>query len=211
MYTTFIFEPALKKMNISGETLCCVCGAVCSNAHKCSVCLNPVHAICGVTGENEGYGCKVVCSNCNKRGVHASAVAPTNIAAASGNISSFEVCGVDLGDSGRNCFQHEICGEYVSVGDLVMLKKEVVTSSTGSEAQLELVVKVYLVKDATLLCHIGFLPRRYIRRSADFEDRIAIITKDLRHDDNPQVRIRSGRNKGMLLCRLVGDIEKHLQ
>ena len=77
MYTTFIFEPALKKMNISGETLWCVCGAVCSNAHKCSVCLNPVHAICGVTGENEGYGCKVVCSNCNKRGVHASAVAST--------------------------------------------------------------------------------------------------------------------------------------
>ncbi|KAI3422584.1 hypothetical protein GPALN_013084 [Globodera pallida] len=35
-------------------------------SHCCSTCKMPCHAICGDSGEEEGYGAHVVCFNCKK-------------------------------------------------------------------------------------------------------------------------------------------------
>lgn len=48
--------------------VCCVCRNECSGAHTCSKCGRICHVICGTHDENdEGYGTKVTCNNCNQR------------------------------------------------------------------------------------------------------------------------------------------------
>mmetsp|Transcript_2380 Transcript_2380/g.3528 ORF Transcript_2380/g.3528 Transcript_2380/m.3528 type:complete len:93 (+) Transcript_2380:1064-1342(+) len=43
---------------------CSYCGRRAMGAHHCSICLGVVHAICGSTTANEGYGAEVECYRC---------------------------------------------------------------------------------------------------------------------------------------------------
>lgn len=47
--------------------VCRVCNSECGGAHKCKVCKQAVHAICGeIQDEEEGFGSSVVCNRCKK-------------------------------------------------------------------------------------------------------------------------------------------------
>jgi hypothetical protein len=48
----------------SGSALCRVCQQECGGAHRCAVCDQHVHAICGVSDGDEGYGATVTCFLC---------------------------------------------------------------------------------------------------------------------------------------------------
>lgn len=47
--------------------ICHVCQREAGGAHKCAKCQKKVHVICGTTSPGEeGYGCSVICKNCEK-------------------------------------------------------------------------------------------------------------------------------------------------
>lgn len=48
---------------------CIVCDKPASRAHSCDICKNTVHAICGKSVGEEGFGCKVLCSLCTSETV----------------------------------------------------------------------------------------------------------------------------------------------
>lgn len=52
---------------VSDSKACCVvCGMESTGAHSCDIYKNPVHAICGNTVGEEGYGSKILCYLCQK-------------------------------------------------------------------------------------------------------------------------------------------------
>ncbi|KAF2889933.1 hypothetical protein ILUMI_16240 [Ignelater luminosus] len=50
-----------------GKAFCVVCRMKFTGAHLCDICKNLVHAICGNTVGEEGYGWKILCYVCQKR------------------------------------------------------------------------------------------------------------------------------------------------
>lgn len=50
--------------NLDSHFTCAVCHNAATGAHKCESCNSVVHAICGITVGEEGYGSKVVCVMC---------------------------------------------------------------------------------------------------------------------------------------------------
>ncbi|KAK9719068.1 hypothetical protein QE152_g22863 [Popillia japonica] len=50
----------------NNKACCVVCGMESTRAHSCDICKNPVHAICGNTVGEEGYGSKILCYLCQK-------------------------------------------------------------------------------------------------------------------------------------------------
>lgn len=54
---------------INNEPLCVTCSGPTTGAHSCRICNKPIHVICGVPedGQEEGYGCKVICFLCEKK------------------------------------------------------------------------------------------------------------------------------------------------
>ena len=56
-------------------------------------------------------------------------------------VEGVDVVGCDAGDNGRSCVSHEVCGNHVRVGDVIVFRWEVVPI----EGDMEEVVKAYLI------------------------------------------------------------------
>ncbi|KAE9293091.1 hypothetical protein PR003_g24591, partial [Phytophthora rubi] len=100
-------------------------------------------------------------------------------------ISGVDIVGCDVGDGGRSCTTHEICGTELKVDDVIVFRAEVVAVEGEG---LEHVVKAHVVRLGAQLCHVGFLPRRLLRMKDAYANRMAIVVEDLRKSDNSQKR-----------------------
>jgi hypothetical protein len=67
-----------------------------------------------------------------------------------------EIVGVEGEEGCRSCEIHDVCGNYLAVGDLVKFK--VTISLVGEEG--EVVIKVIKIRDGKETCHVDFLPRQ---------------------------------------------------
>jgi len=75
-----------------------------------------------------------------------------------------EMIGLHNPANGRSCVQHDCCGKYVMVGELVWFKREVIWVDYGPpgvpepDFWYEMVMKVVAFCDGVKSCHVGFLP-----------------------------------------------------
>jgi hypothetical protein len=106
------------------------------------------------------------------------------------------------------CAAHDICGKQLNVNDVIVFRGEAIPTEDG---ELEYVVKAYLVRAGSQLCHVGFLPRRLLKMRAQYENKLASVVEDLRASENSQKRRRSERNRGIVRCLLLSAIEEHFR
>ena len=66
-----------------------------------------------------------------------------------------EIIGLHCSTNGRSCTQHAVCGSCVVVGDLLRLRRTVVTVN-GVEEEAYKVVKI---EDLAETCTVAFIPR----------------------------------------------------
>ena len=122
----------------------------------------------------------------------------------SGLICAVDVVGCDIGEGGRRCTTHAICGSHVQLNDVLVFRDQVEAEEGG---ELVHVVKAYTVRDGSQLCHVGYLPRRLLSQRAKYVNKFATVVEDLRISSNAQKRRRSERAGGILRCMLLCDIE----
>ncbi|KAG1696070.1 hypothetical protein DVH05_019055 [Phytophthora capsici] len=107
-------------------------------------------------------------------------------------MQAVDIVGCDVGDGSRNCTAHEICGQHLRVDDVIVFRSEVACVDEGRcDGDLEYVVKAYVLRDGSPTCHVGFLPRRFLKARESYNNKMATVVEDLRVSDNSQKRRRS--------------------
>ena len=66
-----------------------------------------------------------------------------------------DIIGIGIGDQGRSCEEHRICGMVLAPDVIVRLRKEEIIV----EGKIEVAICMYWVMDSVERCHVGFLPR----------------------------------------------------
>jgi len=118
-----------------------------------------------------------------------------------------DVVGCDDGSNGRSCASHVVCGTHLKVGDVVIFRWAVIPFNDEAEE----VIEVYVIRDGSQACHVGFLPRRLVKQKEKFMNKMAIVIEDLRVSENIQKRRRSHRNVGAVVCRMLDEIEEQFR
>ncbi len=75
-----------------------------------------------------------------------------------------EIVGIERGDRGRSCVEHDVCGTVVEEDTLLCLRKEQILVDDGQE---ETAIACYLVTDGIDHCRVGFfeVPHGKARRA----------------------------------------------
>ncbi|KAG1709585.1 hypothetical protein DVH05_020235 [Phytophthora capsici] len=127
-------------------------------------------------------------------------------------VQGVDVVGCDVGDGGRSCGTHDICGQHLKVDDTIVFRAEVVCVDEGDiNGDLEYILKAYVIRGGSQACHVGFLPRRLLRKRAVYNNKMATVVEDLRTSENSQKRRRSERSMGIVRCLLLSDVEEHFR
>jgi hypothetical protein len=116
-----------------------------------------------------------------------------------------EIVGLQASSNGRSCVQHKVCGEHVVVGDVLRLKRCVVTVDGGVEEAIKLVK----IADGSETCTVGFVPRAYshnpkiVNNISKFVQVIEIYSQN---SLNTYKRRLAHQNKGMASASFLDDI-----
>ena len=111
----------------------------------------------------------------------------------------FDIVGIEIGNRGRSCLQHRVCGTQVVEGLEVRLKREVIKVD-GLD---EVVISVYMEGDGRS-CRVGFTPR-HLTDNSDYDGALATIVEVYsRHDMTSTVkRKKVNHNHGFAVAALV--------
>jgi hypothetical protein len=75
-------------------------------------------------------------------------------------LSDFQFVGLYGSSNGRRCDRHQCCGQHIQIGDLVRMKKTVVTITDHHKVEtVEEAIKVVKIEDGVEACTVGFIPR----------------------------------------------------
>jgi hypothetical protein len=83
-----------------------------------------------------------------------------------------EMIGLHNPANGRSCLQHDCCGRYLIVGELVRFNREVIRVDYGLPGDpepdfcCETVIKVVVVYDGVESCYVSFLPHHIVHLPA---------------------------------------------
>ena len=89
-----------------------------------------------------------------------------------------EIVGIDKGDRGRSCEEHDVCGEVVEEDTLLRLRREQILVD-GKE---ETAIACYWVTDGVDRCRVGFLKRHMVKHAWRFDGALVQVTKVLSAD-----------------------------
>ena len=104
-----------------------------------------------------------------------------------------DIVGIGIGDRGRSCEEHRICGRVLEPDVIVRLMKEEIMV----EGRIEKVVCVYWVTDSVERCRVGFLPRFMVPYADSLNGMLAQVTEVFNeHDPLPAIRKKVHRNLG---------------
>ena len=84
-----------------------------------------------------------------------------------------DVVGIGIGDRGRSCEEHEICGCVLYPDVIVRFVKEEIMV----EGRIEVVIAVYWVTDSIERCRVVFLPRFLVPSSDSLDGVLAQVTE----------------------------------
>ncbi len=97
-----------------------------------------------------------------------------------------DVVGKARGDRGRNCDEHEICGEVLEEDVVVCLRREqiLVPNKLGKGFKEETAYTVNWVTDGQDRCRVGFLPRAYVAQGGVFDGVLCQVVRIGNESDN---------------------------
>ena len=104
-----------------------------------------------------------------------------------------EIVGIDRGDRGRSCEEHNVCGLVVEEDTLLRLHKEQIMVD-GVE---ETAIACYWVTDGIDCCRIGFLKRHITKHACRFDWALVQVTRVL--SDDPCICDTAERKKNMVI------------
>ena len=84
-----------------------------------------------------------------------------------------EIVGIEKGDRGRSCEEHDVCGEVVEEDTLLRLRREQILVD-GKE---ETVIACYWVTNGIERCCVGFLKRHMVKHAWRFDGALVQVTK----------------------------------
>ena len=84
-----------------------------------------------------------------------------------------DVVGIAIGDHGRSCEEHDICGCVLLPDVLVRFVKEEIMV----EGRIEVVISVFWVTDSIERCRVGFLPRFLVPLADDLNGLLAQVSE----------------------------------
>jgi hypothetical protein len=131
------------------------------------------------------------------------------VAVGGGDITSdLQFVGLYGTTNGRTCERHDCCGKYVTLGDLVRLKRTVVRVSRDGEARDEEAIAVVKIEDGFESCTIGFIARNQMTlpRVVASVNKLCILSEIYEASENKYLRGVSKRNLGMGGLDLVDNI-----
>ena len=97
--------------------------------------------------------------------------------------SDIEIVGCDDGKNGRSCFFHEVYDKHIQVDNVIVFCWEVISIHD----KLEETINVYVIRDGTQPCHIGFLPEKLLKNKMTYINKIAIVVYDLRKSEGHKI------------------------
>ena len=106
-----------------------------------------------------------------------------------------DVVGTARGDRGRNCDEHEICGEVLAEDVVVRLRREqiLVPNKLGKGFKEETAYTVNWVTDGQDRCRVGFLPRAYVAQGGMLDGvlcQVVRIGNESDNDKNERAKVR---------------------
>ena len=116
-------------------------------------------------------------------------------------MNAIEIVGLCSDTNGRSCEIHQICGESVILGDVLHLKRTVVTY----KGQLKDAIKAVSIVDNAEKCIVGFVPHSLVDtviKQNLYEQFIEVIEL-YDQSSNSFKRCKSHKNKGMALCNFI--------
>jgi hypothetical protein len=122
--------------------------------------------------------------------------------------SDLQFVGLFGTSNGRSCERHPCCGEHVGVGDLVRLKRTVVTVNRDGEARAEDAIAIVRIEDSVETCTIGFIARTQMKAPLVIRsvNKLCVISEIYEGSDNSYLRSVSKKNVGMAGMNLVDNI-----
>ena len=84
-----------------------------------------------------------------------------------------KIVGIEKGDRGRSCEEHDVCGEVVEEDTLLRLRREQILVD-GKE---ETVIACYWMTNGVDRCCVGFLKRHMVKHAWRFDGALVQVTK----------------------------------
>ena len=84
-----------------------------------------------------------------------------------------EIVGIEKGDRGRSCEEHDVCGEVVEEDTLLRLRREQILVDGKEETS----IACYWVTDGIDRCRVGFLKRHMVKHAWRFDGALVQVTK----------------------------------
>ncbi|KAH9101611.1 hypothetical protein LEN26_015669 [Aphanomyces euteiches] len=122
------------------------------------------------------------------------------------SLKAVDVVGCSSGDGTRSCESHAICGENLSVNDIVVIRW---SAEIGANGDVEGTLKVFQIHGTQETCHVGYLPARLVRRYEEFANKMAIVVEDYRSSESLAKRNRSDRCVGLVKAVLLEHVEEY--
>jgi hypothetical protein len=115
-----------------------------------------------------------------------------------------EIVGLQSCSNGRSCSIHEVCGDYVEVGDLLRLIPTVVTINGKDQGAIKLV----RLMDEADGCTVAFIPRILmdLPRVQKNLTKFCVVKELYRDSPNSFKRHKNHRNMGCASCYFLDDI-----
>ena len=111
-------------------------------------------------------------------------------------MSKMEVYGLHKGTSGRQCIEHESCGEQVAVGSrLLVTNVDLLRNNVVEDA-----LAVWILIRGNVSCRVGYLPMHFLFKSEELHATCWMVTELLWLSTNSEFRAHSFRNGGVALC-----------
>ena len=117
---------------------------------------------------------------------------------------TFDIVGIDRGDQGRSCDEHEdACGSAVLREDVVVRIRKVQIVVNGKE---ESALAAYLISDGIDCCRVGFLRRHLLKRCNEYHGRSAQITNMCGDSESPTMKRKNKQNWGCCEAVLIDSV-----
>ena len=118
--------------------------------------------------------------------------------------AKFDIVGTNIGDHGRSCTAHHVCGVQVEEGTVVTLKREIILVD-GLE---EVAIAVYLAAGERR-CRVGFTPRHLVNNIEYDGARARVIEVYSAHDMKSSIkRKKVCHNHGFAVAELLQTMKK---
>jgi hypothetical protein len=123
-------------------------------------------------------------------------------------LCDIEMVGLFGSSNGRNCERHQCCGQHIRLGDLVRLKRTVVSVSRNGQASDEDAIAVVRIEDGVETCTVGFIPRVQMNAPKVVRsiNKLAFLAEIYDVSENRYIRGVAKRNCGMAGLNLVENI-----